>query len=529
MFNYSVNIIFAETKDINDYNTTDYIEYNILNENEFYTVNTITKKIEYFNNGNVTLFGEYGVNKGEFTDVKFFKKLQNGEFCILDNLNKLHFFDENFTYINTIESIYFNNTYYPLLNLTQMLTDIYSNVYLLDSSNNYILKANSGMKYAEVFKENVTLSNTKVTLLNSSHTFVYLQNNSLISGEQSITLQDTPSYIFSDVLDNIFIVYDDKIEKYNSNLTLIDEPKSVLKGTEYNVDLENGIIYYILNNQITKIENFASNVKDYDPPINYLENSALTLGVELFTINTQANLLKNPYSNSSIIKLNKDDIILKLSQTENLSTNFIYCIFEKDNQTYIGYIEESFLTTKEIEEQEIQVKPVRSDISYYKYPISNLENNVKLNTLSPLSTYTQTRKITINNRSFVELSLEDSFVYAQETEVLDTSKEYINVYLETNSKLNLYDKKTINLYDNVNKDTVIKVLDKEYNIKVIKTYGELTEIELILDNQIVKGYIETKYIANKNTYIIPITIILSLISLIVLLVLIIKFKKDKHK
>ena len=111
MFNYNVNIIFAETKDINDYNTTDYIEYNILNENEFYTVNTITKKIEYFNNGNVTLFGEYGVNKGEFTDVKFFKKLQNGEFCILDNLNKLHFFDENFTYINTIESIYFNNTY----------------------------------------------------------------------------------------------------------------------------------------------------------------------------------------------------------------------------------------------------------------------------------------------------------------------------------------------------------------------------------------------------------------------------------
>ena len=143
-------ILFAEEKDLVNYNLTEYKQFNIISETEFYCVNTTTKKIEHYNNGQVTNHGEYGINEGQFTDVKFFKKLQNGDFCLLDSLNKLHYFDINFNYIKTIQTTLDNNSYYPLGTVTQIITDLYSNVYLLDTTNNYILKSNTNSNYFEI-------------------------------------------------------------------------------------------------------------------------------------------------------------------------------------------------------------------------------------------------------------------------------------------------------------------------------------------------------------------------------------------
>ena len=57
----------------------------------------------------------------------------------------------------------------------------------------------------------------------------------------------------------------------------------------------------------------------------------------------------------------------------------------------------------------------------------------------------------------------------------------------------------------------------------------MVEIEFIAENRIIHGYIESKYIANNNSFILPLTIILTLVSLLILTIILLKFKKDKNK
>lgn len=520
-------ILFAEEKDLVNYNLTEYKQFNIISETEFYCVNTTTKKIEHYNNGQVTNHGEYGINEGQFTDVKFFKKLQDGDFCLLDSLNKLHYFDINFNYIKTIQTTLDNNSYYPLGTVTQIITDLYSNVYLLDTTNNYILKSNTNSNYFEILTK-TDLTNIKATILNNSNNFVFLQNEKLKYQNLEISLSSTPSHIFSDALEFIYLVYDNKIEKYNSNLTLIDS-LDITFSSEFSLNLESGTIYYFIDGKILKIENFASNIENYTPPIDYTEKSSLTNEATFVKIKSDANLLKTPYSSTSLIKLNKDDILLKLSTTTEMSSNFAYVLYEKGNDIFIGYIEESFLSPKSFDETNISVSPVRDDINVYKYPISNLKENIKLSTLNEKSNYKQTRIITINNCNFAELKINDSYYYAKECELIDSSLCYINTYLTPNASLNFYNTNSINVYDNLNKDLIVHTFNKNQNIKVIETHDKMVEIEFIAENRIIHGYIESKYIANNNSFILPLTIILTLVSLLILTIILLKFKKDKNK
>lgn len=520
-------VLFAEEKDLSTYNLANYSQFNILSETEFYCVNTTTKKIEHYNNGQITTFGEYGINEGQFTDVKFFKILQNGDFCLLDSLNKLHYFDNNFNYIKTIQTTLDDNSYYSLGTVSQIICDIYSNVYLLDTTNNFILKSNTNSNYFEIINK-IDLTNIKATILNNSNNFVFLQNEKLKYQDLEINLTSAPSQIFSDALEFIYLVYDNKIEKYNSNLTLMDSLEINL-SQEFSLNLESGTIYYFIDSEILKIENFASDIQNYTPPIDYTLASPLSNNAEILQLKADANLLKTPYSSTSLIKLKKDDILLKLSTTTEMSSNFAYVLYEKESDVYIGYIEESLLSPISFDETNISVTPIRKDITLYKYPITNLQKNIKLSSLDENSTYNQTRIITINNCNFAELEIDNAYYYAKECELINSSNSYINSYLTPNASLNFYNTNKIDVFDSLSKNSIVYTFNKTQNIKVVETHDNMVEIEFIAENKIMHGYIEAKYIANKNSFIIPLTIILTIFSLLILTIILLKFKKDKNK
>jgi len=518
-------IVFAEQKNKTDYNTINYKDFNIISENEFYCVNTETNKIEYFFNGSVSSFGENGVDAGQFSKIVFFQKLQNQTFCILDNINKLHFFDLDFSFINSVEYIYYQNSYFPLGEISQITSDIYSNVYLVDKTNNFILKANKDSKNFEVYSSSLILANSQITYLNNSNTFALITEDKLIVDTKEITLSSCANFIFSDAYEYIYLVYPTKIDKYNINLDFI-ESLNKDSGSNYNIDLENGDIYYILDNEIIKIENFASNLTSYTPPVNYEEATPLNNPIEICYVNTATNLLKTPYSTKSLIKLDKNDKVLKLAKTYNLQTNFSYVLYENGDNQYLGYVEERFLNNFDSQTSADTLIPIRENISAYKYPVNN--NNILLENLNSSLTYLKTRTIEFNSLSFFEILLNDNYYYVLENELISSQQNFINLYLQTNSKLNFINfTKEIYVYNNINKEDIIYKINKEVNIKVINTINNMAEIEFISENQIIKGFIENKYLQNQNTFIIPLTIILFLCSTIILLVLIFKFKKQK--
>ncbi|MBE5745754.1 MAG: hypothetical protein E7359_00490 [Clostridiales bacterium] len=520
--------LFAEEQIIDNYNTTNYFNYKIYNETNFYTVNKLTNKIEHFNNNIVTTYGEYGNTDGKFTEIKFFKVLKNGEFVVLDNLNRLQFFDSNFNFIKIFQHIKNNTTFELLGNITYITEDIYSNVYLVDETHGYILKANSSMDNFEIVKNNLQLSNSKISYLNNLNEIVILQNNTLTINNINITVEKDCYEIFSDALNYIYLVCNDEILKFNTNLSEIASIE-LPKGSEYNINLENGKIYYFLNNKITVCENFASDISTFDPPVDINNPELLTSQIDIFTINNTCNLLKNPYSNECLLKLQSGDEIIKLASIQNAGIDFTYVLYLNNNTQFIGYLENKFLTYKTLTNTNYTVLPIRNDINYYKYPTNTLENTLQ-NKLIYNEQYTVTREILLDNCLFLEIKLDNNYIYVLNEEVLNTELSYVNLYFNTNAKLKLFGEETkINLYDNLNKDNIIMSFNKTTKVKVINNYNNLTEVEILINNTIYKGFVETKFVYHDEIYYIPLTIFLMIISILILIVLIIKFKKELTK
>ena len=524
--NLSTNV-FAEDLQ-NNLNFNEHFCFEIYSQNHFYCINKTTNKLVKYVNGEITEYGELGDADGKFSNIIFFKKLKNGEFVVLDNLNRLQFFDENFNHLKTIRNIY-NNGFIPInsQNISDLSTDIYSNVYLLDATNNLLLKANSSQDNFTVINNYSNLTNSKLAVLNSNNNFVILKENSLILNNNSLTISNDCYEIFTDALNFIYIVQNNEILKYNTNLQLIDSFTHT-KGSEYNLNLTNGTLYYILNNQIVTLENFASNISNYAPPIDVTENKTNNLKVEICNVTKNCDLLINPYSSESEIKVYPEDNIIKLAKTNNLQIEFAYVMIVKNNVTYLGYIENQNLKNKELNTLNLNVTPIRQNIKFYKYP--NKFNYLTDNNLIYNEYYTVTREIIIDNINYYELYLNNSYVYCLKNELLNSELNYINTYLQTNAKLCLYNNETeINIYNNENKENVILTLTKNTNVKILNKNSNVTKIQLIKDNQIITGYVETRFVKFQSNYIIPLTIILSLISVVVLLILIYKFKKELTK
>ena len=140
------------------------------------------------------------------------------------------------------------------------------------------------------------------------------------------------------------------------------------------------------------------------------------------------------------------------------------------------------------------------------------------------------RLITINNIEYAEINFNNSFVYVLNNETINTNTHYINTYLTTNARLKLYSNYTqINVYNNLNKEEVLLTLYKNTNVKILESTKELTKVSFIYENEIITGYVENKFVVIENNFIMPITIILTLVSIIVLVVIIILIKKRTNR
>ena len=528
VFNNTVFASFYPQDITHDFNQNLYKDYHIVSENDFYYVNIETNKIERFNNGIVTSYGSFGNTDGSFTEVKFFKKLKNGEFMILDSLNRLQFFDSNFNHLKTLQHIKDGNNFSLLGNISSITTDIYSNVYLADYSHGYILKANSLANNFEIYKTFTLTENSKITILNTTNEIVILDGGNLIKDALTISVSENNHYIFSDALNYVYVVLDSKIIKLNSSLELISEFESNL-GTDYIINLETGKIYYILNNSINLIENFASDISSFTPPVDIQDSILLSSCATFYKTNSQATLLTNPYSNNSELLLNADTLILVVGETTEFEDNFYYVLLAKDKTYPLGYIEKKHLTPLELETLDYHVTPVRPDIKYYKYPTNNLDILNGANLVYGNS-YKVNRKIEYNNLIFLEIKLNNNFVYVLENETINTSQNYINLYLQTNARLALYSNyNEIKIYDSNSLENIVLTLNKNTNIKIEESLDNISKVSFIHDNKIVTGYVENKFIVKEQSFIIPITIILAIISIGILVVLIVKYKKELAK
>ncbi|MGN1208342.1 MAG: hypothetical protein ACI4TI_02635 [Christensenellales bacterium] len=521
------NFVFANQKELQDFFTSQYSNFNLISQTEFYCVNSSTNQIEQYNNGETTSFGTYGEESGQFTEVQKLLVLKNGEIVVFDSLNKLHFFDSSFQFTKTIKTISQDGALKPIGHVSDIISDIYSNVYLLDTTNGFVLKTNSSSTNFEIVK-NITLSSSaKLTIINNSNNFVLLNNKTLKTTSTETELETTPQSLFSDSKGFIYLVYSNKIEKYTQNLTLVDSSDAEI-GNYYSVNLENGTIIYLSNNKIQTLENFVSNSEDYTPPTNINNKTPSSQSLKLFSPTKSVNLLKNPYSSTSVAELSVQDKVILLGKTEDFETNFCYVMFTKNKQTVVGYVEEHLLSAVTIPTSNASLIPVRNDVPYFKYP--NDSEEFKISTLNPSFSFKLNAEVEIDGTNYYELALDSNFIYAKADDLIDAENTSINTYIITNAKIAPYKNENIVLYASPEKTTQLLCINTETNVKLTNNLQNgLSEIELLIDGKIVKGYIETRFVIPQNDFSLPLTIILSLVCLITLIILILKLKQDKSK
>ena len=527
----SMVAVFADSYEIENLDISICSNFVIQSETEFYCLNTQTQQIVHYNNGITSSFGAIGDQTSQYTQVQNLLILKNGEIVIYDkNLNKLLFYSNDFSFINEVRTIQMPSSSQTSLksleNITNITSDIYSNVYLLDSSLNLILKANSTLPNFEIISQTSVSENAKFTFLNSTKDFAIQNQNSLSIKDISITLNSTPKSIFSDAKNFVYVVFEDKIEKYNANLTLTDS-KQIENGNYYSINLETGTIFSLYNGKIETIENFATNIENQEPPVNAFDKIPLSSSAEIQLTTQNISLLNNPYSNKTILQIEQNQQVILLANSNSFETNFCYVLYKSASQNYFGYIEQKFLTEQESPNQNLSLIPTRNDVYYYKYPNSN--ESFKISALSQNKTYQSAKLITINDESFYEINLEESVVYVQNFELIDENYKYINSYIITNATISHFKGQNVIIYNDAQKTQILTEFSNQINVKLISNDSTTAQIEFMFQNQITTGFIDSKFITPQNNFTIPLTIILSTICIIVLIIIAIKFKKDKSK
>lgn len=532
--NYSGNNVFASELSEVDYSSLSQL--NIINENNIFGVDEANNKIIKITQGKISSFGEYGTSDGKFAEIKFFKVLSNNELIVIDGLKRLQFFDTNFNHLKTIQYVQYidpnkNIEQHSLIgNITSICCDLYANVYLLDASNNQIIKANSQSTYAEIYKTNID-SSIEIINFNINGTLILANTNTFYCESLSHTLEENISEIYVDAQNYIFVKSPQNLYKFNTSLTQESSMQLPENCSYLSINLEKGIFYYLNTNtlEILKIENFASDVSNFTPPYDISEKTAQSKKTNFAKITKECYLYSTPYQISSNIYLTKDIEIIVLSENFDSNLNFTYVMTVNNNQVILGYIKSDCYLSTTDKNYNSYAFPIRNDIPYYKLPLKAYSNtSLKLNRLNFNEVYAITQKIIFNNVEFYEIKINENYVFVESKNVLENVTNYISVYLQTDAVVKpINSEENVTIYSNENKDDILYIIEKPLNVKAIKKVSSLYEIQFLQNNEIKIGYVESANLfKDKNNFIIPIVIALVIICLIIISIILIKFKKE---
>lgn len=524
---YNCKVFASENSNI-EFDFSTYSQFNIINENYFFCVNITNNEIIKVENGTESSF-DYGNTIGKFTTIKFFKVLNSNQIIVIDSVNRLHFFDTNFNHLKTIQYVLENEQSSTLGNIISYCSDIYANVYLLDSQGNRIIKANSQSEYAELYQSNIN-SDVKIIDFNINAELILATENKILFNNLETDLEGIEN-VYIDALNLMYVKTATTIYKYSTTLN----QENSLSLPEYcsylTLNIEDGCFYYINTNtnEILKIENFASDVSNYTPPFNILDGVKSNYEIKTATISKDCYLYSTPYQISSSVQLAKDYEIIILSENFDINLHFTYIMLTQNENVVLGYINSdcyTYITSTHITEPAF---PIRKDIPYYKLPLKEYNSSsLKLGTLDIQKTYETNQKISFNGLEFYEIKLDDYFVFVESKNVLQNTNDYIGTYFEPNAVVKtINDEKNVKIYSDTSKTTVLYTTEVPLNIKSIRKIDSLYEIQFLLNNKIETGYVESANLfKNKDNFIIPIVIALVFLCLIIILIILLKFKKE---
>lgn len=423
--NYQLNVA-----DIDNYN---YI--NIFGDN-INILSTELHKLCYVKSETVKSFSNYGTNDGQITAPQFLKRISN-QLAIYD-INRIQVFDLDFNYIKRFA--YINNEPLPLAlgTVVSMSADYSGNIYMLDKTNNLILKLNTSndiIEKLEIVTQQITINDNskisvnangnKLALINCSESnFVY---NSTNQTSQTINNEGYNDVLF-DCMDNLFLFKKTdnttQISKYEcDNYTTPITKNLNLTYTSLDIDIETGKLYF-LNEQVYLIENeqFFSNASTEISPVDIKSTLAHDTALDVCKTQNNAKLYSTCVSFASSIVLTDNTKVVVLQKEMPQNKNMTYCLVTHNNTELTGYIESQNLIPILKNIVETPYKTICQNVNIYSYPSLNagVVKTINLNNQILTVVGNTCDYINSNNQSYYEVKIDDKIAYVEQRFLVKT-------------------------------------------------------------------------------------------------------------
>lgn len=491
-----------------------------------------------------TQIGSYGLEAGNLNSPSLFAV--SNEFVFIYNNNiEIKQFKINGEFVQTHYRYYNENNEYVPTNILYSFNDTNNNIYFVSSNNDVITYKNNRMELA--FKLPATISVNQ-----DSQVVCDLLNNLYIINQASITkynmeTNDIQEYNNDNPYTNVDVDYKGNLYLQNgTNITKINlqtNEKNTTTCSEYVdfcIDKVNGNIYYISLDNTVEQEllmlndtTFVDNLNEFQKPNDYLTATMLDAPAQIYTVTNNTTAYEYPYYINQLAILQQGDKVLVIGENQD----FKYCIITSSKLTNtVCYIKSSDLQICNYPTINQQMRVINQNPIIYKYPTS-----LGYGSLSPITIQTQlgynqnviiTRKINDlidgSGRAFYEIKIDDRYCYINVSNVgtslpsAQTSGIKMNATIQSTDELEL-----IPVYNNDDEqiDTIslnTRVRVEHFDKKINKTY-----ITYVVDNEIKTGYVETKYISIDGLKIeIIIAIVMTIIALIIGIILIYNKKKN---
>ncbi|MGN1222174.1 MAG: hypothetical protein ACI4TT_02970, partial [Christensenellales bacterium] len=255
-----------ELENIDKYN---YI--NIFSDN-ITLLSTELNKIVFCGGESTKKFENTGTNDGQIIAPKFIKKIADDKFAVYD-INRIQIFDADFNYLKRFAYIYDDTIPLALGGIVSISTDYAGNLYMLDITNNLVLKLNvdddiiykistDGTNITNNSKISVNANGSKLALINvfEQNVIYDLTNNNIV-----VLNDDNYDDAIFDCMDNLFLFKKSGATTQVTKFACDDLTNTTTKtlNLTYNsldIDLETGKLY-LVNEQVQYAQNeefFAS-------------------------------------------------------------------------------------------------------------------------------------------------------------------------------------------------------------------------------------------------------------------------------
>ncbi len=349
---------------------------------------------------------------------------------------------------------------------------------------------------------------------------------------------------------SIYISFEDKnnIQRYSfDNGALTDCLTNISFGDEYKINVfevnpQDGTVYAYDENASRIVyfnnDDFTQGYCDFES----FQDDALTFEFGYTSIVKYAKVPAQTYiyeyinykGNHSLFDEDKYVILLDTNKSTSV---FSYVLYVQDNNVKLGYVETDSITTYAVTaDQNYSLITSYNKTPIYKFPtIIGSYTTGRIEYISTVITAVATYPISIDNTSntyYIIMTNDGRYGFVASSYV--TANVNISQKFNANSTIKIYDySEYVNVYSDKEKTTIIGKLPNNYRIYVenLDKNEKLTLIKYLDDdNNIVVGYIDTKYIATDGTSpIITTAIILFAVNFVIIIALIVWFVIFKKK